>query len=119
MKDIVSQCSITLIVNNTVNGLGVFRLVGVIHFRKDYFCTRFTSVCCCVAYLSACSVDILPLEWTTATNNYKSTHRVMYPPFSFFASFLQKIATVRNDPGFLYEQQQGLLVHIVLYVDCL
>jgi hypothetical protein len=23
--------------------------------------TRFTSVCCCVAYLSACSVDILPL----------------------------------------------------------
>ena len=42
-------------------------------------------------------------KWTTAANNYKSTHRVMYPPFSFFASFVQKKATVRSDPGFLYE----------------
>jgi hypothetical protein len=64
--------------------------------------------------------SILPLEsivwyqnyntqekWTTAANNYKSTHRVMYPPFSFFALFPQKIATVRNDPGFLYELQES------------
>ncbi|XP_071149457.1 uncharacterized protein [Mytilus edulis] len=44
-------------------------------------------------------------KWTTTANGYKSKHNGAYPPFSFFVPFLQNIAKVRNDPGFIYDNQ--------------
>ncbi|XP_052089785.1 uncharacterized protein LOC127726448 [Mytilus californianus] len=44
-------------------------------------------------------------KWTTTANGYKSKNHGAYPPFSFFVPFLQNIAKVRNDPGFLYDNQ--------------
>ncbi|VDI57101.1 Hypothetical predicted protein [Mytilus galloprovincialis] len=44
-------------------------------------------------------------RWTTTVNGYKSKNNGAYPPFSFFVPFLQNIAKVRNDPGFIYDNQ--------------
>ena len=46
-------------------------------------------------------------KWTTSANNYKVNNNVVYPPFSHFVTFLQNIAKVRNDPGFMYEDQDS------------
>lgn len=46
-------------------------------------------------------------KWTTAANSYKQTNNVAYPPFSYFVTFLQNMAKVRNDPGFMYENQES------------
>ncbi|CAG2208841.1 unnamed protein product [Mytilus edulis] len=44
-------------------------------------------------------------KWTTTVNGYKSKNNGAYPPFSFFVPFLQNIAKVLNNPGFIYDNQ--------------
>ena len=43
---------------------------------------------------------------TNEVNKYKQKYCVAYPPFSVFCSFMRNIAKVKNDPGFIFEQQQ-------------
>ena len=45
-------------------------------------------------------------KWTNEANKYKQKYCVSYPPFSVFCSFMRNIAKMKNDPGFIYEQQQ-------------
>lgn len=48
---------------------------------------------------------------TNEANKYKQKHSVVYPPFSVFATFVNNIAKIRNDPSFIYDTtnsaQQG------------
>ena len=37
--------------------------------------------------------------------NYKLSHGVSYPPFSFFSKFIRDMARMRNDPSFCYAVQ--------------
>ena len=39
-------------------------------------------------------------KWITRASRYKSDHRVTYPPFHMFASFVREMSKVRNDPSF-------------------
>ena len=41
-------------------------------------------------------------KWTTKAMNYKSSHNVPYPPFTFFVKFVEDMAKMKNDPSFLY-----------------
>ena len=39
-------------------------------------------------------------KWISKAMNYKSTHGVPYPPFTFFTKFVKDMAKVKNDPCF-------------------
>ncbi|XP_069108188.1 uncharacterized protein [Argopecten irradians] len=41
----------------------------------------------------------LQMKWTDRAAGYKRTHGAMFPPFSFFITFVSEMATVMNDPG--------------------
>ncbi len=49
-------------------------------------------------------VDKLPHsfqeKWMTQGSQYKTTHQVAFPPFSFFCDFVSREARTRNDPSF-------------------
>lgn len=49
-------------------------------------------------------VDKLPHslqeKWMTQGSQYKTTHQVAFPPFSFFCDFICREARTRNDPSF-------------------
>ncbi|CAG2239905.1 unnamed protein product [Mytilus edulis] len=42
-------------------------------------------------------------KWSTEANKYKEYHSSSYPPFEVFEIFLRKIARMKNDPSFIYE----------------
>ncbi|CAG2243390.1 unnamed protein product [Mytilus edulis] len=42
-------------------------------------------------------------KWSTEANKYKECHSSSYPPFEVFEIFLTKIARMKNDPSFIYE----------------
>lgn len=42
-------------------------------------------------------------KWTHKASDYKLHHNGQFPPFTYFTSFLQNIAKMKNDPGFVYE----------------
>lgn len=42
-------------------------------------------------------------KWTNEASRYKEQHNLAFPPFHFFASFLERMARVKNDPSFVYE----------------
>ena len=42
-------------------------------------------------------------KWTTKAMNYKSSHNVPYPPFTFFVKFVGDMAKMKNDPCFSYQ----------------
>lgn len=48
-------------------------------------------------------LDKLPYKlqekWIARAANYKSTHKVSFPPFSYFVSFLNEMSKIRNDPS--------------------
>ncbi|XP_069108972.1 uncharacterized protein [Argopecten irradians] len=41
-------------------------------------------------------------RWTTAATKFKKCESSVYPPFTFFVSFLKDIAKMKNDPSFNY-----------------
>ncbi|XP_068116194.1 uncharacterized protein [Hyperolius riggenbachi] len=41
-------------------------------------------------------------EWAKKGSKYKQDYKVSFPPFSFFSKFIRDIATVKNDPSFLF-----------------
>lgn len=41
-------------------------------------------------------------KWTSRASNYKTKHRVPFPPFSFFVMFIKEICVIKNDPAFNY-----------------
>ncbi|KAJ8365140.1 hypothetical protein SKAU_G00139710 [Synaphobranchus kaupii] len=49
-------------------------------------------------------VDKLPFhlqeKWMTTGSRYKEQYKVSFPPFNFFADFVQREAKARNDPSF-------------------
>ncbi|XP_063404237.1 uncharacterized protein LOC134687709 [Mytilus trossulus] len=42
-------------------------------------------------------------KWTTEATRYKTQNHMVYPPFTVFTQFLQKIAKMKNDPSFFFE----------------
>lgn len=36
-------------------------------------------------------------KWTNEASRYKEQHNLAFPPFHFFASFLERMARVKND----------------------
>lgn len=42
-------------------------------------------------------------KWTVEATRYKTEHNTAYPPFQIFSKFLQRIAKMKNDPSFFYE----------------
>ncbi|XP_056003003.1 uncharacterized protein LOC130049441 [Ostrea edulis] len=42
-------------------------------------------------------------KWTTEATRYKTEHNTAYPPFEIFSKFLQRIAKMKNDRSFFYE----------------
>lgn len=42
-------------------------------------------------------------KWTSCATEYKEKYQVIFPPFSVFSRFLRKIAKIRNDPSFVYD----------------
>lgn len=44
-------------------------------------------------------------KWTNEASRYKEQHNLAFPPFHFFASFLERMARVKNDPSFVYEDE--------------
>ncbi|XP_021346186.1 uncharacterized protein LOC110445733 [Mizuhopecten yessoensis] len=56
-------------------------------------------------------VDKLPWhikeKWTSEATRYKQQKKELYPPFDFFVKFLEKMASMRNDPAFQYERKVG------------
>ncbi|XP_051803959.1 uncharacterized protein LOC127533925 isoform X1 [Acanthochromis polyacanthus] len=42
-------------------------------------------------------------QWMTQGSRYKREHLVPYPPFSFFAEFVQNHADMRTDPSFAFQ----------------
>lgn len=44
-------------------------------------------------------------KWMTQGSRYKNEHKVLFPPFSFFVSFICQKAKMRNDPGFIVAPQ--------------
>ncbi|XP_040209626.1 uncharacterized protein LOC120940698 [Rana temporaria] len=41
-------------------------------------------------------------KWTSVGSKYKYEHHVSFPPFSYFAEFVRKVAKSKNDPSFFY-----------------
>ena len=41
-------------------------------------------------------------KWMTRAMNYKSSHHVPYPPFTYFVKFVEDMAKMKNDPSFSY-----------------
>ena len=41
-------------------------------------------------------------KWTVEATKYKKRAAAVYPPFTFFVSFLKDLARMKNDPSFNY-----------------
>ncbi|XP_040216137.1 uncharacterized protein LOC120945794 [Rana temporaria] len=41
-------------------------------------------------------------RWVAQASRYKKDHRVAFPPFAFFAEFIEDQAEIRNDPSFAF-----------------
>lgn len=46
-------------------------------------------------------------KWTNEANRYKEANKVTFPPFSLFVSFIQRTARIRNDPGFVFDNNNS------------
>ncbi|XP_061190337.1 uncharacterized protein LOC133198227 [Saccostrea echinata] len=81
-------------------------VVEIESLKKDeQYCSLFAS------YDSSAGVNLivnkLPYQlqekWTNEASRYKEQHDLAFPPFHIFAHFLEKMARVKNDPSFVYE----------------
>ena len=45
-------------------------------------------------------------KWIDQASQYKLTHNVLYPPFSYFVDFANRMATRQNDPSFKFQQSE-------------
>ncbi|XP_062594010.1 uncharacterized protein LOC134255492 [Saccostrea cucullata] len=81
-------------------------VVEIDSLKKDeQYCSLFAS------YDSSAGVNLivnkLPYQlqekWTNEASRYKEQHNLAFPPFHIFSQFLEKMARVKNDPSFAYE----------------
>ncbi|XP_038071932.1 uncharacterized protein LOC119740640 [Patiria miniata] len=49
-------------------------------------------------------------KWLTQGSTYKKTHRVPFPPFSFFVNFVYSQAEMRTDPSFVLQPSNATTI---------